>query len=55
MKVETEEGRELARLSLIDYECNVLLDILVKPKNTIINYNTKYIFKEKRKIIFIQV
>jgi len=40
--VTTEYGLELARLTLLDYQYNVLIDKYVKPRNDIINYNTIY-------------
>ena len=40
--VTTEYGLELARLTLLDYNYDVLIDKYVKPKNEIINYNTVY-------------
>ena len=39
---ETAQGLELTRLTIIDKDLTVLLDTLVKPKNRIINYLTKY-------------
>ena len=39
---ETAQGLELTRLTVIDKDHTVLLDTLVKPKNRIINYLTKY-------------
>lgn len=39
---ETAQGLELTRLTIIDKDLTVILDTLVKPKNRIINYLTKY-------------
>ena len=39
---ETARGLELTRLTIIDKDLTVILDTLVKPKNRIINYLTKY-------------
>ncbi|CAD8112194.1 unnamed protein product [Paramecium primaurelia] len=40
--VQTENRLELARVSIVDYNYNVVLDILVKPQTKILDYNTKY-------------
>ena len=39
---ETAQGLELTRLTVIDNDHAVVLDTLVKPKNRITNYLTKY-------------
>lgn len=39
--VSTQNGLELARISIVDYDFNVILDKLVMPKNPILDYNTK--------------
>lgn len=39
--VQTESGLELARVSIVDYDFKVILDVLVKPKNKILDYNTR--------------
>lgn len=38
----TEKGHELTRVCLIGYNGTVVYDVLVKPKNPIIDYLTKY-------------
>ncbi|CAK68222.1 unnamed protein product (macronuclear) [Paramecium tetraurelia] len=40
--VQTENRLELARVSIVDYNYRVVLDILVKPQTIILDYNTKY-------------
>ncbi|KAL4497255.1 hypothetical protein ABPG72_011190 [Tetrahymena utriculariae] len=40
--VSTEYGLELARISLVNFDGEVLIDQLVKTPNRIINYNTQY-------------
>ncbi|KAK9765840.1 hypothetical protein K7432_005508 [Basidiobolus ranarum] len=39
---KTELGMEVTRVTLVDYDCNVIFDELVKPDNTIIDYLTHY-------------
>ena len=39
--VTTKEGFELAHITLIDYNFNVLFSEYVKPINEILDYNTK--------------
>jgi RNA exonuclease 1 len=41
--VQTDVGLELARVSVIDYDFNTLLNEFVLPDNIIIDYNTKYL------------
>jgi len=36
--VQTEQGFELAKITMIDFEFNIIIDEYVKPKNPIINY-----------------
>uniref|UniRef100_A0A3Q1C1M0 Exonuclease domain-containing protein n=1 Tax=Amphiprion ocellaris TaxID=80972 RepID=A0A3Q1C1M0_AMPOC len=38
----TEKGHELTRVSVVDSDGNCVLDNLVKPKNRILNYLTKF-------------
>lgn len=38
----SEKGKELARLSLVDADGNVVIDTFVKPQNPIIDYKTQY-------------
>uniref|UniRef100_A0A1B0CW84 Exonuclease domain-containing protein n=1 Tax=Lutzomyia longipalpis TaxID=7200 RepID=A0A1B0CW84_LUTLO len=38
--VTTRVGKELARISVVDIHENVVLDVYVKPKNEILDYNT---------------
>uniref|UniRef100_A0A3P8SRP8 RNA exonuclease 5 n=1 Tax=Amphiprion percula TaxID=161767 RepID=A0A3P8SRP8_AMPPE len=38
----TEKGHELTRVSVVDSDGNCVLDDLVKPKNRILNYLTKF-------------
>eukprot|EP00477_Mikrocytos_mackini_P002174 GAHX01002390.1.p1 GENE.GAHX01002390.1~~GAHX01002390.1.p1 ORF type:complete len:531 (+),score=103.64 GAHX01002390.1:73-1665(+) len=40
--VTTTKGTELARITVMDKDYNVVLDELVKPGNRIISYNTKW-------------
>ncbi|CAD8126322.1 unnamed protein product [Paramecium sonneborni] len=40
--VQTENKLELARVSIVDYNYQVVLDILVKPQTKILDYNTRY-------------
>ena len=40
-KVETIKGKELVRITIIDFEFNKVLDELVKPENEITNYLTE--------------
>ncbi|CAD8162033.1 unnamed protein product [Paramecium octaurelia] len=40
--VQTENKLELARVSIVDYNYKVVLDVLVKPQTKILDYNTKY-------------
>ena len=41
--VMTEFGLELARVSMVDNEGEVLLDLLVRPDNLIVDYLTKFL------------
>lgn len=38
--VKTDNGLELARITIINFNCEVLMDELVKPTNPIRDYNT---------------
>ncbi|KAJ2960386.1 hypothetical protein NQZ79_g4254 [Umbelopsis isabellina] len=38
----TSSGLELARISLIDYASNVILDEMVQPSHPVVNYMTQY-------------
>ncbi|XP_017883961.1 RNA exonuclease 1 homolog [Ceratina calcarata] len=38
----TTQGLELTRITVIDEDCNVAYETLVKPQNTIIDYNTRF-------------
>jgi len=51
--VRTTKRNEVARVSLVDQDEKVILDMLVKPKNKILDYHTKYsgITKEQLKDI----
>lgn len=40
--VSTEYGLELARISVVDYDFNIVLDEFVVPDNFILDYNTKF-------------
>ncbi len=40
--VDTSAGHELARLSVVDANCETLADVLVKPANPIIDYLTQW-------------
>jgi len=37
----TTQGLELTRVTVIDEDCNVIHETLVKPQNPIIDYNTR--------------
>lgn len=37
----TTQGLELTRITIIDEDCNVVYETLVKPQNPIIDYNTR--------------
>lgn len=37
----TTHGLELTRVTVIDEDCNVMYETLVKPQNPIIDYNTR--------------
>ena len=39
--VSTKFGLELARISVVDYDFNVVMDDFVMPDNLILDYNTK--------------
>ena len=41
--VETSEGLALARVTAVDVDLNVILDMLVKPSLPIRNYLTEYV------------
>lgn len=38
--VSTNQGLELARVTIINFNGTIIIDELVKPRNPIINYNT---------------
>jgi hypothetical protein len=38
----TEQGSEITRVTLVDFQGNTLYDELVKPENPIIDYLTTY-------------
>ncbi|KOC59362.1 RNA exonuclease 1 like protein [Habropoda laboriosa] len=38
----TTQGLELTRITVIDEDCNVMYETLVKPQNPIIDYNTRF-------------
>ncbi|XP_034933898.1 RNA exonuclease 1 homolog isoform X2 [Chelonus insularis] len=38
----TTQGLELTRVTVIDEDCKVIYETLVKPENTIIDYNTRF-------------
>ncbi|XP_012227272.1 RNA exonuclease 1 homolog isoform X2 [Linepithema humile] len=38
----TTQGLELTRVTVIDEDCNVIYETLVKPQNSIIDYNTRF-------------
>lgn len=40
--VSTQEGFELARCTIVNYEEEVIFDEFFKPKNPIMSYNTEY-------------
>lgn len=40
--VTTSSGLELARISVVDFDFNVIMDEYVVPENKILDYNTKY-------------
>lgn len=40
--VQTELGLELARITIVDYDFNIIMDEFVMPANNILDYNTKY-------------
>lgn len=40
--VRTDLGQELSRITLINFEGEILINELVKPDNEILNYNTQY-------------
>jgi len=37
----TTQGLELTRVTIIDEDCKVIYETLVKPQNPIIDYNTR--------------
>lgn len=37
----TTQGLELTRVTVIDEDCKVIYETLVKPQNSIIDYNTR--------------
>lgn len=39
----TTAGSELTRVTVIKYDCGVIYDSLVKPRNRILDYCTKYV------------
>ena len=40
---KTEQGSEITRVTLVDFQGNTLYDELVKPQNAIIDYLTAYL------------
>ena len=42
VEVTTEKGLELARISLVDFDFNVIYDEFILPENPILDYNTKF-------------
>lgn len=41
-KVETEAGKELGRVTIVDSKGESIYDKIIKPKNPVLNYLTKY-------------
>ena len=42
--VQTEVGLELERISIVDYDFNMIMDEFVMPMNKILDYNTRFFF-----------
>jgi RNA exonuclease 1 len=47
----TEQGMEITRVTLVDYQGNTLFDQLVKPTNPILDYLTTYLLTATSLII----
>lgn len=41
----TTQGLELTRVTVINEDCRVVYETLVKPEHPILDYNTRYVYK----------